>query len=109
MSKPTLAAIGDIFTAERPHEDMWAALREAGETLAFNQDTPYQIQHTANADSLLFGYRPEWRDGWSRNRHTDQLIDVPPFGIDALRQAVDSQQLEALVRQHNASKIVLQD
>ncbi|HEY1598914.1 MAG TPA: hypothetical protein VGG64_04890, partial [Pirellulales bacterium] len=63
---------------------------EAGETLAFNQDTPDQIQHTANADSLLFGYGPEWRDGWSSNRQTDQLIDVPPFDIDTIRHAVDS-------------------
>ena len=104
-SRRTVQSIGNPFADDAvrrgPCEQIWERYRAAGETLAFNRDEPYQIQHTANADSLIFGKQPRWANLWSKDLRTNEFIDVPPYGFAEVRAAVDSGQLEKFVREAN--------
>jgi len=105
MSRATALTIRDVFATAAGragrHEEMWAVLRRERETLACNRDEPYLMQHTANAESMLHGRQEGWRDAWSRDLRTGELIDVPPYGVTELRAAVDAGQLEQFVRDAN--------
>ena len=114
QSRSTLQAVGNFFADPRNRagreERLWEAYRRANETLAFNRDNPYQVQHSANAESVLSGHQESWRHCWSRDVRTGQLIEVQPYGTKALRAAVDSGQLEQFVRAANekaAEKVLL--
>ncbi len=105
MSRATALSIRDVFsTPEKQrgrHEEMWAELRRLKETQACRIEQPYQVQHTANADSMLWGKKPQWRDAWSKHLRTGELIDVPGYPIAELRAAVDGGRLEQFVRAAN--------
>jgi len=104
-SRASLLAIDVPFATRAaqllPHEQLWEAFRSADLPLLCNREFPYPVQHTANAESLLFGQQETWREGWQMHLLTGAPVDVPPFGFDALRQAVNDHRLEQLVREWN--------
>ncbi len=65
--RSALLAVADLFATRAaqllPHEEFWSALRSARLPLVCNREYPYPIQHTANAESLLFGQQDSWREG----------------------------------------------
>jgi len=105
MSRSALLAVGNVFdTPEQQagrEEVLWGKLRAAQEALCFNRDRPYNLQHTANAESLLSGHQEAWRNLWSHDVRSGEIVDVPPYGIGRLRAAVDGGWLESFVRNAN--------
>jgi hypothetical protein len=92
----------DQTDGEGANARFWSNLKSNGFSTSINVVDPYEIQHTGNVNSVIFGQKPQWEPLWHKRFDTGQIVDVSGHSIHLLREALRLKTFDQYVKSSNS-------